>query len=327
MGRVDTKVLARKAKGDPGMRIRPYQPGDEAAQVAIYNTAAAALPAFKPATVDEVERRYRNDAPDPLARYFAVVDGAVVGYAAFNPNGRISYPWCLPGAGDCRGPLLAAVMDAMRGRGLPEAWLAYRADWEPPLSFFQSEGFERRHDLVNYVAPVDRLTHAPVPDDRLIRPLERDDLRQFIELGRGIFTLDPATLDRFFWQNPFFPASSLFALAPTSNPSTVLGVGLLVDNAAYADPTKVDAAMPCFRLGALGTEGQRHKRIRGMFSSAFVDEAAGDILLAEAARRLERSGTTHLASQASSAGARLLDFLERRLDRQGSFPVLARTLA
>ena len=309
------------------MRIRPYQPGDEAAQVGIYNTAAAALPAFKPATVDEVERRYQKVDPDPLAKYYAVEDQAVLGYAVFNPNGRISYPWCLPGAEECRGPLLEAVLGAMEDRGFTEAWLAYRTDWEPLLSFFLSNAFVRRYDLVNYVARVARLTHAAVPDDRLIRPLERDDLPQLLALGQGIFAVDRLTLEEFFWQNPFFPASSLFALSPTSDPAAVLGVGLLVDNVAYADPAKVDAAMPCFRLGAFGTEGQRHKRIHGMFSSVFADEAAGDALLAEAVRRLEQSGTTHLASQVSSGATRLLDFFEQRLDRQGTFPVLAKTLA
>ena len=91
------------------MPIRSYQPGDESAQVRIYNAAAAPLPCFKPANVDEVARRYRTVDPDPSAKFYAVEEGAVVGYAVFNPNGRISYPWCLPEAQAMREPFAAAV--------------------------------------------------------------------------------------------------------------------------------------------------------------------------------------------------------------------------
>src|SRR5688572_1622067 len=42
------------------MTIRTFQAGDEVAQVSIYNEAAAALPKFKPASIDEVRRRLRD---------------------------------------------------------------------------------------------------------------------------------------------------------------------------------------------------------------------------------------------------------------------------
>src|SRR5207249_3763166 len=57
------------------MPIRHYQPGDETAQAAIYNRAAGALPAFKPATPEEVARRYRSSDPDPTTKFYAVADG------------------------------------------------------------------------------------------------------------------------------------------------------------------------------------------------------------------------------------------------------------
>ena len=44
------------------MKIRTFLPGDDAAQVGIYNEAAAALPKFKAATLDDVRRRIH--APD-----------------------------------------------------------------------------------------------------------------------------------------------------------------------------------------------------------------------------------------------------------------------
>src|SRR4051812_112053 len=119
------------------MRIRPYQPGDEVAQAAIYNAAAGRLPHFKPATADEIARRYRSAEADPATRFYAVEDGRVVGYAVFDPNGRLSYPWCLEGHDAARDPLLEAVLTAMTGRALTEARAAYRADWSPVLVYFR----------------------------------------------------------------------------------------------------------------------------------------------------------------------------------------------
>ena len=58
--------------------------------------------------------------PDPGSRYFAIENGQVVGYAAFGPNGRISYPWCLPGAEAYREPLLDAVLTEMHSAGWPK---------------------------------------------------------------------------------------------------------------------------------------------------------------------------------------------------------------
>ena len=77
--------------------IRTYQPSDEAGQVGIYNEAAASLPKFKPATLDEWRRRCRAADFDPATRFFAIEDGQPVGYASFHANGRISYPWCRQG--------------------------------------------------------------------------------------------------------------------------------------------------------------------------------------------------------------------------------------
>jgi hypothetical protein len=308
------------------MSIRAYQPGDETAQVRIYNIAAAALPGFKPANVDEVARRYRTVDPDPASKLYDVEAGDVVGYAVFNPNGRISYPWCLPEAQGRRASLLEAVLDAMRGRGHRDAWAAYRGDWEPLQAFFRAQGFRQARAMINYVAATAGLPREPVPADRLIRPLRRGDLPRLRALGRGLFDADEATLGAFFWENPYFDASSLFALVPAADDEALMGAALLVGNAGYADPTKIDPAMPCFRLGALGTERERHKRVNGLFSCVFDDEATGATLLAEAVRRLEGAGLTHLAAQAPSDQPALLAFYDRHLHRQGSFPILVREL-
>ena len=60
------------------MTIRPCRPGDEEAQVRIYNTGAGTLPSFQPAKVEDVIRRDREGGADPSSRYFAVEGGEVV---------------------------------------------------------------------------------------------------------------------------------------------------------------------------------------------------------------------------------------------------------
>src|SRR5262249_37247808 len=111
------------------VQLRNFQPGNEAGQVHVYNTAAAHLPRFKPATLQEVQRRVRDRDFDPLTRFYVEGDGKVVAYAAFNDNGRLSFPWCLPGYERCAEPLMNAVLQAMRQRGHTKALAAYRDDW------------------------------------------------------------------------------------------------------------------------------------------------------------------------------------------------------
>jgi hypothetical protein len=101
---------------------------------------------------------------------------------------------------------------------------------------------------------------------------------------------------------------------------------MLVARAGYADPARVDPAMPCFRLGAFGTERERHKRINGMFSCLFEDPTDGDALLAEAIRRLESAGLDRIAAQAPSDRPELIAFYDRHFQRQGEFPIVARKL-
>jgi hypothetical protein len=309
------------------MTIRPYLPGDEAAQVAIYNASAAALPGFKPANVDDVERRYRAGDWDPTARFYAVKGDEVVGYAVFNPNGRISYPWCRRGAEEVQAPLLDAVLAAMRERGLDEAWMAYRGDSESVLAFFQSHGFKPGRTVINYVASVAGLPRGPIPEGQALRPLERGDLPQVMELGHGLFgAADLRELESFFFANPYFEGSALYVLTPEEDAGRVLAAAVLVSHRGYADPTKIDAAMACFRLGALGTERQRHKRVNGLFSCVFASEDEGVVLLGEAVRRLESAGLDHIAAQAPSDQPILIAFYDRYLQRQGSFPILRRRL-
>ncbi|MDR3636949.1 MAG: hypothetical protein P4L84_24295 [Isosphaeraceae bacterium] len=176
------------------------------AQARIYNHATGGLPGIKPASAAEIARRYQASDPGPGAKFYAERDGALADYAVFNPNGRISYPWCLPDAPDLRAPLLEAVRAGQSAR---------------------------------------------------VRPRR----------GRH-----------------------------------------------------------CFRLGAMGTESERHKRVNGMFSVVFRDEADGATLLAEVVRRFERDGLTHVAAQSRSDATSLTAFDDRYFERQGSFPIYARRL-
>src|SRR5713101_10010988 len=111
------------------MIIRNFQPGDEAAQVSIYNEATAALPKFKPATLDEVRRRCRAPDFDPQTHFVAIAEEQPVGYVAFRANGRISYPWCRKGFENLEERLLETVLQALGARGMKKAFAAYRGDW------------------------------------------------------------------------------------------------------------------------------------------------------------------------------------------------------
>src|SRR5437868_6007938 len=132
------------------MSIRTYQPGDEAAQVEVYNVAAAALPKFKPATLVEVRQRIRAKDFDPSTRFYAVEGERIIGYAGFHPNGRVSFPWCLPGKGRQAEPLFNAVLRAMKARGMTSAFAAYRGDWKLTTDFFLNHGFRQAREMVNF---------------------------------------------------------------------------------------------------------------------------------------------------------------------------------
>jgi hypothetical protein len=88
--------------------------------------------------------------------------------------------------------------------------------------------------------------------------------------------------------------------------------------------------MPCFRLGAFGTEGLTHKRINGLFSVVAADNR--DImphtleLLNYINRKLEDIELDSLAAQVSSDAPHLVRFYKSHFRKQGSFPVYERNL-
>ena len=112
---------------------------------------------------------------------------------------------------------------------------------------------------------------------------------------------------------------------------SVAAAALFVTDNSYADPRVVDAMMPCFRLGAFGTEGMTHKRIQGLFSFVARPDKAlhghGMDLLCEATNRLrDDDEVACYAAQAASDAPALFAFYQRSFERQGSFPVYEREL-
>lgn len=311
------------------MQIRSYVRGDETAQVAIYNEAASELPKFKPASLDEVRRRIHAPDFDPTTRWYAVSGDRVVSYATFQPNGRVSYPWCLKGHEACAGPLFHKVVQEAHTRGLKRLFAAYRGDWPTILQFFQGHGFQRGHEMVNFVLDI---VDMPTPAARPLHPftpLTREDLPGLLRLGAGIVRCHTeAEAEQAWLANPWFRPESVFVLRG-KNKGELQAAGVLIKNSAYAHPKQLDSAMPCFRLGAFGTEGLTTKRINGLFS--LLMPPTGNMmalaldLLGHAALQMEEDCDC-LAAQVPSDAAHLLRFYQHHFRRQGSFPVLERTL-
>jgi hypothetical protein len=188
------------------MTIRTFQPGDDIAQVSIYNEAAADLPKFKPATLDEVRRRCRDADFDPGTRFYAIPAGRPVGYASFQHNGRISFPWCRKGHEALAEPLLDSVLATMRQRGMRRAFAAYRSDWPVQRDFFLEHGFTQTREMINYVLDV---VEMPTPAARTssigITPVTPADLPAVLELGSGVLRIsDRAQLEAVLFRNPYF---------------------------------------------------------------------------------------------------------------------------
>ena len=323
-----TRITASLLQDDP-MQIRSYQPGDELPQTRIYNTAAAALPGFKPGKTEEVARRIHAGDFDPHAMFYATDNGEVVGYEVFGSSGRISAPWCLPGAESVQKPLLETTLAEMKKRGLPEAWAAYRADWSPVLDILRGQNFAQNRSMINYVAETSRLpAHDRLPSNRIVAPLNRNELHHLAALTPALFgERDIRALEQFFWENPFYSFPDRFLALREAESGAIRAVSLLVVDDRFGDPTKIDPSIPCFRFGAFGTEHQRHKRVNALFSCLFVDAHDGDMLLTASLTNLHSTFTlTHLAAQAPSDAPSLCAWYDRFFNRQGSFPVFSRRL-
>jgi hypothetical protein len=312
------------------MNIRNYLIGDDAIQADIYNEAAAELPKFKPATAGDVSRRAQAPDFDPNSRFYAVVGGQVVGYANFHPNGRVSYPWCRRGHEGAAEPLFQIVLQTMKERKLRTAFAAYRADWLPQKEFFLAHGFRLAREMINFVVDQVELPTRTGKVNNPLSPLRREDAPVIFNLApQALRVSSPAELERHLFENPHFPPASSYILRSRVNDAP-LAAGILIENSNYADPKQIDPAMPCFRLGAFGTEGMQTKRVNGLFS--FLCSSDRDVnplaldLMHQATVRLEQTNVESLAAQVPSDAPHLVQFYQRYFRRQASFPVFERTL-
>jgi hypothetical protein len=312
------------------MNIRTYQPGDETAQVDIYNAAAGGLPKFKPATVQEVRRRVRARDFDAGQRHYGVEEGKVVGYCLVNANGRVSYPWCLQGHEACAEPLFAGVLDTAKKHGLHRLFAAYRGDWPSIHDFFLKHGFSQAREMVNFLI---EFLDLPTPSARAssaVSPLNPEDVAALFRLLPQAFRVtEPNELREHLFKNPYFTKDALFALR--NRQGDPMAAGIVVCEPTYADPHVVDPAMPCFRLGAFGTEGMQTKRLKGLFSfvakpDASLPALAMDLMSHAAHRLRDDDDATALCAQAASDVPALLAFYARHFKKQGSFPVFERVI-
>lgn len=312
------------------VKIRNYQPGDEAVQAEIYNEVAGALPKFKVATVDEVRRRCQAADFDPSTRFYAEENGQIVGYATFQANGRVSFPWCRPGHESAAEPLYMHVEQALKERGVRAAIAAYRVDWSDQGKFFETHGYHLVREMINYVM---ELSNMPTRSDRPVSAtaMRREDIPAVFALAPSVLRVtNVQDFEQHLFHNRYFPPEALFVLRnrKTGEPSAA---GILVHGPNYADPTKVDSMMPCFRLGAFGSEGMTTKRINGLFSFLAPNEpellAHAMSLLEFVAARLENLDMDTIAAQVPSDVPHLVRFYRQNFTRQGSFPIYEKALA
>jgi len=312
------------------MDIRNYQPGDDSVQAAIYNEAACAFPKFKAASEGDVNRRTKAPGFDPATRFYAVAGNKVVGYVSFHTNGRVGFPWCRPGQEAAAEPLFEAVLRAMKDRKILLAFAAYRHDWPGPKEFFTRHGFRVAREMVNFVVDQVELPTRTGKLSNPLSPLAREDIPAIYALAPKVFRLSsPEALEQHLLHNPYFKAESVFVLRSRAT-NVPLAAGIVIENSGYADPKQVDPAMPCYRLGAFGSEGMQTKRINGLFS--FVCASERDVnplaldLMHHATVRLEESEAESLAAQVPSDAPHLLQFYQRYFRRQASFPVFEKAL-
>lgn len=312
------------------MNIRIFRQGDEAAQVRIYNTVAQPLPSFKSAEEEDVRQRTASADAHPDLHLVAESGSEVVGYLTAYRNGRIGYPWCLPGHETAADPLLKAGIDALKRLGVRSAFAAYRADWPQQRDFFLGHGFRHARDMMNFVLDVEDMpTRLARPNSALF--VRREDVPEILQLVPHALRVRTAEeLERHLFDNPHFPADSVFALRGRRT-GGMLAVAILVYNPTYANVRLLDAGQPCFRLGAFGTEGMQVKKVNALFSFLARDNAdfmpSAMSVLEYAALRLERTDTPTLAAQVPSDVPHLVQFYQQQFTFQASFPVFELNLA
>jgi hypothetical protein len=307
------------------MIIRNCLPGDAEHEARVYNSVASRLPGFSPITSEEVRRATGCRGVEAGTRFYAEESGTVVGFAWFEPSGRVHFPWCLPGHERMAHPLMASVFRALGERRVVRAFAACRGDWADQIEFFEDHGFDQVREMVNFTQSIGDLPTMFQRPGLDVGPIRPSDLPGIEALVPGLLRLHGAPLARHLIDNPNLPGDALYVLRKDGVPR---GVGLLVDDVAFADVETLDARSPIFRFGAFGTEGLPTKKVNGLFSflAAAGKEAQliGQDLLWYGTSRMETNTFEMLAAQVPSDVPHLLNFYERYFQKQGSFPVLER---
>jgi hypothetical protein len=226
---------------------------------------------------------------------------------------------------------LEQVLQAMRQKGLRRAFAAYRADWPPVNNFFAAHGFRLAREMVNFLLDLADLPTPPARPNSNITPLRREDVPALFDLApQTLRVTTPAALEQHLFANPYFGPEAVYVLRGRTG-DTPVAVAVLVTSSTYAEPRALDAAMPCFRLGAFGTETMTTKRINGLFSFLARNDpnvsVVGLDLLSHVSYRLQDTDdVSFLAAQVPSDVPHLLSFYKRTFRQQASFPVYEREL-
>jgi hypothetical protein len=216
----------------------------------------------------------------------------------------------------------------MKARGMTRAFAAYRGDWPTVRDFFLSHGFSQPREMLNFVLDLrDMPTPAAVLGNSCT-PFAAADVPHVLKMAPDVFHVSAAELEKSLLHNAHFGPNSLFVLRKEGKPSAV-GIGIA--NGGYANPHQLDADMPCFRLGAFGTEGLTTKRVNGLFS--FVTSDPRDVsrvgldLLGHAAYGLSDTNVETFAAQVASDVPHLVRFYQQVFRKQGSFPIFEKVLS
>jgi hypothetical protein len=324
-------ILAASVVREFLVPIRQFQPGDEVVQAALFNGPASALPGYKPATADDLRRRTLSPSFAPDLWLYANEGGSVVGYCMAQANGRVGYPWCKAGFERIAEPLFEAILAALRNRKVRRVYAAYVSSWTEQAAYFLAHGFAQKREMVNFIQELTNLPTLLFQSHAAVSALEPSDVPAILAMAPQLWPgFSAESLRRDWFENPMLPPESLFVVRSRMDQHPI-AAGRLVENDKYADPAKVDAAQPCFRLGAFGAEGFAHKRINGLFSvvmPADSNATSGALdLLAHAAAKFDGGGTHSLAAQAPSDVPHLIAFYDSHFVRQGSFPVFERSLS
>jgi hypothetical protein len=308
-------------------------PGDELSQVEIYNAVAQSFPGYKSATRDEVVRRYSSTQFDPTTKLYAQDAGRIIAYVTFWSTGRISTPWSANDDADIRSQLMDAALESMRQRGLTRVWAAYRADWTKVHIWLTELGFRSSHDVVNFIAPREYLPDETLPDKMRLEVMTRSDTIQVYELNPKAFGVESAEELALAWwdgsDSPYYKDDSRIVLRDLET-GDILASGIVILNSDFADPSQVDAAMPCSRLGAVGADSDNCKRMNGLFSYVASpgpnNHRFARVLLAEARRRFSQFGVKEVAAQCKSNRLVEQAFYRTHFRTQGSFPIFIRDI-